>query len=170
MIYTVANKADTDKRLAEKAAEGGRLFKQGMSARGQRTPGGAVWETRESAQRWLDDKLLEAQAEVDRQTGTWMPQKNLDELKCLAVYRVEGDWERDAIQYDGEPYRRLIIDRPMAAIPVTLRLGSSMSDAQPGEEAWIDVGGGAQEKYRVEAPIRAGQAVCAGDEGVRPWE
>ena len=100
MIYTVAEKESTDKLLAERAEAKQRLFKEGMTG-GRNNRGGAVWATIQEAQWWIDAQAKEQAPAVNG----------------LAVYGVEGDWERDCVQYSHEPFRRLIISRPMAALP-----------------------------------------------------
>lgn len=97
VIFTVAEKEPTDKLFAERAGTGQRVYKDGMNGRSR---GGAAWEKREEAQSWID-KQAEAQA----------PATN-----GLAVYGVEGEWERDCVQFDHEPFRRLVIARPMVQL------------------------------------------------------
>lgn len=100
MIFTIGDKASYDKGIAEKEAAGERLYKLGLCAVGaNRTRGGAAFKTAEEAQAWIDANKAER-----------------PEAAGYAVYGLEADWERDTIQYEGEPYARLIINRPIVKL------------------------------------------------------
>lgn len=98
MIYTVANREETERKLTERAAEGLPVLKDGVSSRSR---GGAVWETREAAEAWLGSH---EGAEKEQAT-------------LLAIYGVEADWERHTSQYPGEVFRRLVIARSIVRLP-----------------------------------------------------
>lgn len=101
MIYTVGDKASYDKGIAEKEAAGERLFKLGMCQVGaNKTRGGAAFKSVEEAQAWIDSNKAER-----------------PEAASYAVYGLEAEWERDTLQYDGEPFARLIINRPLVKLP-----------------------------------------------------
>ena len=96
MIYTVGNREECERDMAVKEAEGKRLYKRGPFQNGhERYRGGAVWHGRDGAQ-----------AFVDAHPGDG-----------LAVFGVEADWERETVQYGDEPFRRLVINRPLVRLP-----------------------------------------------------
>lgn len=95
VIYTVGNKAEYEKGIADKAAKGERLLKRGPFQNGrERYRGGAVWQDAAGAQTFVSEHPDDG----------------------LAVFGVEAKWERDTIQYDGESFRRLIIDRALVKL------------------------------------------------------
>lgn len=103
MIYTVAHAQETEKKLTERAAEGKRVLKDGISSHSR---GGIVWQTLGEAQLWLAGKVQEyAEGTGERA-----------ELNSLQIYGVEADWERDTYQYKDEPHRRLFIARPVCRL------------------------------------------------------
>ena len=96
MIYTVGNGEEYEKGIAEKEAKGERLLKRGPFQDGhEKYRGGAVWETREGAQAFVDAHLEDG----------------------LAVFGVEADWGRHTFQYDGEEFQRLLVDKPLTRLP-----------------------------------------------------
>lgn len=116
MIYTVANREETEKKLEEKAASNERVFKQGLSAIGRnRSPGGAVWRTIEDVKAWLAQRRAKIQDEINRKPGEWPGKADLEELDKLGIFGVEADWDRDCVERD-EPFRRLIISRPIVKL------------------------------------------------------
>jgi len=124
MIYTIGNKEEYERGIAEKASAGDRLMKRGMGQIGrERYRGGAVWATALEAAMWISGQI---QKEASRaELGADLADEALRQTRALGVFGVEADWERDCVQYDGEPFRRLIIDRPLAPVPA---VASSMTD------------------------------------------
>lgn len=95
MLYTVGNRVEYEKGIAERAAAGTRLLKFGMGQRdGQMYRGGAVWDQIDGARAFV------AQHPDDG----------------LGVFGVEADWDRDTLQYDEETFRRLIVARPLVKL------------------------------------------------------
>ena len=98
MIYTVSNREETEKKLAEREAVGERVWKEGVSSRSR---GGAVWQTREEAEAWLASR-----SEAEK-----------EQAAALAIYGLDAVWDRDTSQYKGEDFHRLIIARPIVRLP-----------------------------------------------------
>ena len=132
MIYTVGNKKEYDSGIAEKAAKGERFLKDGVSARGrQKSLGGAVWATKEGAEAWRlgehTKHLLASRDKEKTDEERKLAEEHMRAISGLTIYGIEGEWERDTMQHDGESFARLVIPRPL------VRLDAEFTALQKGK-------------------------------------
>lgn len=93
MIYTVGEKTSFEagfKKEEETGVSFKKLGSQYLKGQGH-YKGGAVFETRSAAQAFADAHPAE----------NW------------GVYGVDADWEKCTVQYDGEEFRRLVMNRSL---------------------------------------------------------
>jgi len=92
MIYTYGDEESYDAALEDKKAKNENLHKMGstdyLELTGSSYSGGAVWETAEEVQAYIETLYCDG----------------------YAIYEVEGEWE-NIYQVVSEPYHRLKEDR-----------------------------------------------------------